>query len=71
MPTTQPDSTTAEPAPRLRPVLHPLSCGERVPCPVHGRLGPYNPAERLRNGDVIAHCCGRTWRPNELPEAVA
>ena len=52
----------------LRPVLHPFGCGERIPCPIHGLIGSYRPAERLRNGDTIAHCCGQTWRPAELPE---
>ena len=51
---------------RLHDVRHPLGCGERIPCPVHGTLGPYLPAERLRNGTVIAHCCGGSWRPDEL-----
>lgn len=56
---------------KLRPVRHSFGCGERIPCPAHGRLGPYNPAERLRNGDVIAHDCGRTWRPHELSQAAS
>lgn len=56
---------------RLLPVRHDHGCGERIPCPVHGRLGPYNPAERLRNGTIVAHDCGRSWRWWELPEAAA
>lgn len=54
---------------RLRPVRHDLSrgCGIRLPCPTHGTLeGGYLPAEALGNGDLVAHCCGRTWRPTEL-----
>jgi hypothetical protein len=59
---------------RLHPVRHDLAhgCGERMPCPLHGLLeGGYHPAERLRNGDVIAHDCGIRWRPTELPGAAA
>lgn len=57
--------------PRLRPVHHDLACGERIPCPEHGMLGPFLPAERLRNGTVIAHDCGQTWRPSDLVRRVA
>ncbi len=51
---------------RVRPIRHDGSCGQRIPCPAHGRLGLYNPAELLRNGDTLAHDCGQTWRPHEL-----
>ena len=55
--------------PRVSHVIaHAFGCGARIPCPIHGLIGPYNPAERLRNGDTVAHDCGRTWRPAELPE---
>lgn len=50
----------------IRPVHHDGGCGERVPCPRHGMLGPYLPAEKLHNGTVLAHDCGGTWRPREL-----
>jgi hypothetical protein len=55
--------------PSTRPVRHDGPCGSaRIPCPVHGlALGPlYPPAERLPNGTVVAHDCGRSWRPWEL-----
>ena len=56
---------------RVRPVQHVGACGERIPCPRHGLLaGLYRPAERLINGTVIAHDCGKTWRPTELPPRV-
>ena len=59
-------------APRLQRVRHDLACGERIPCPVHGMLpGGYNPAERLRNGTIIAHDCGRSWRPWEMARLAA
>lgn len=61
---------TPVPMSGLRPVRHPFGCGERIPCPKHGTLGVYLPAERLRNGDVIAHDCGSTWRPHELASVV-
>lgn len=53
---------------RPRPIRHDGGCGERLPCPRHGLpLGPsYQPAERLRNGTILAHDCGRSWRPWEL-----
>jgi hypothetical protein len=54
---------------RVRPIRHAWGCGERIPCPKHGTLGVYLPAERLGNGDVIAHDCGGTWRPHELMTA--
>ena len=67
MRTTEPQAKpTLTPQPRTVPHVGP--CGERIPCPAHGlAFGPfYPPAERLRNGDVIAHDCGRRWRPWEL-----
>lgn len=59
----------ADPSPRPQVVRHDGSpCGTRIPCPVHGL--PYGelypPAERLRSGTIVAHDCGRTWRPWEL-----
>lgn len=51
---------------RLRPrvVHHDGPCGVRVECPAHGRpFGEsYLPAERLRNGWVVAHDCGTEFR---------
>ncbi len=57
-----------EPTRWRRPVRHAGGCGQRIPCPKHGQpLGPdYLPAERLRNGTVIAHDCGAEIRPGEL-----
>lgn len=57
---------------RVRPIRHDGPCGQRIPCPKHGQpLGPYLPAERLRNGDTVAHDCGQTWRPDELRRVTA
>lgn len=61
-------NTQKQPSTRLQVVRHPgIPCGERIPCPLHGLpLGPHYPvAERLRNGTIVAHDCGRTWRPSE------
>jgi hypothetical protein len=46
---------------------HGPTCGERIPCPLHGQpLGPhYLPAERQRRRFVtlvFAHDCGYAWR---------
>lgn len=55
---------------RLQPVRHDahVGCGERIPCPACGEpFGPfYRPAELLRNGDVVSHCCGQRWRADDL-----
>ena len=52
---------------RSRPIAHPWGCGERIACPWGCRgWGDYRPAEILRNGDVLAHCCGRRGRWHEL-----
>jgi hypothetical protein len=56
---------------RPQPVHHGLrrGCGERIACPIHGMpFGPhYRPAERLACGTIVAHDCGQTWRPWQLP----
>jgi hypothetical protein len=49
------------------PVRHPDACGIRIPCPAHGLYRGLLPAEQLRNGWIVAHDCGRTWRPSEMP----
>lgn len=57
---------------RPQALRHPGACGQRIPCPIHGVMaGGYNPAERLRNGTVIAHDCGQSWRPWELARIAA
>jgi hypothetical protein len=30
-------------------------------------FGPYLPAERLASGAIVAHDCGQTFRPWQLP----
>lgn len=65
-----PGNRSDTPTPRLpRRIRHAGPCGQRVPCPAHGSLGVYLPAERLRNGTIVAHDCGRSWRPHELARA--
>jgi len=49
-----------------RPIHHDGSCGERVITPCGVTLGPYRPAETLRNGDTLCHLCGLRYRPHEL-----
>ncbi len=52
----------------LRPQLtaHDGSCGSRRPTPCGVTLGPFQPAETLRNGDTLCHLCSTRYRPHEL-----
>lgn len=53
-----------------RSVAHPWGCGERIACPWGCRgWGEYRAAEILRNGDVLANCCGRRGRWHEIERA--
>lgn len=72
-PVTSDDTPTGYLPAMPQPIRHAGPCGRRIPCPVHGMaLGPnYSPAERMRNGDVLAHDCGRVWRRSELPQVAA
>ena len=59
--------TVRQVASRPRPVAHDgfLGCGPRQPSPCGAVLGPYLPAEKLRNGTVVGHICGTAWRPGD------